>query len=304
MRTGTLATLLIVSGILMAASAKAADNDALQVEKTNTAITVKADGKQLMKYRYGDVAAKPYVQTLHTPQGINVLRDTPYDHVHHHGAMFAVNVDDVIFWTENKGYGHEKHRAFDIQDPTETKAGFTEQLDWGRERRKKVLLKEERAIEVAIEDEATLLAWKSTFTLPEGKDKAVLTGDHYHGLGLRFLQSIDKTIDFFMLDGEPTGENVRGTEYLTKAPWCAAHAEADGKPVTIAVYGARENARGDTLWFTMMEPFSFIAATLNWWKEPLELSQGESLTLNYTIAVWDGHVSKEKVAALGEALNK
>ena len=45
----------------------------------------------LLHYRYKNVPFKPCVQQLFSPVGVNILRDAPADHLHHHALMFAVN---------------------------------------------------------------------------------------------------------------------------------------------------------------------------------------------------------------------
>ena len=248
----------------------------------------------VVDYVYEDVPAKPYVETLYTPSGICVLRDAPHDHKHHHALMFAIKVDDVNFWEEQKAPGIQTHRSFDRASGG---LGFVERLDWLTPDAIEVVLKEQRRVGVAQDKSVgvTVVTWESTFELPPGKEKATLTGSHYHGLGARFVKSIDSTARFFTPAGEPDGDIVRGDERLTRAPWCALHGEADDKPVTIAMSGDPDNPRGVPLWFTMQTPFAYLSATMNLWKEPFEVTPGAPLKLRYAMAVWDGHKSAEDV---------
>ncbi|MBI4579868.1 MAG: PmoA family protein, partial [Planctomycetes bacterium] len=73
-------------------------------------VTVKIGTDAVMVYRHGD-AIKPYVEQLLTPSGVNVLRDSPSDHKHHHGIMFAVAVDGVNFWEEREPFGRQISRS-------------------------------------------------------------------------------------------------------------------------------------------------------------------------------------------------
>ena len=45
---------------------------------------------------------KPYIAQLFAPgdKPVPLLDDSPADHFHHHGLMFALNVDDTDFWAE------------------------------------------------------------------------------------------------------------------------------------------------------------------------------------------------------------
>ena len=47
------------------------------------------------------------IEKLLTPRGINVLVDSPAGHVHHHGIMYAMDVDGVTFWTEAGKFGRQ-----------------------------------------------------------------------------------------------------------------------------------------------------------------------------------------------------
>ena len=44
--------------------------------------------------------------------------------------------------------------------------------------------------------------------------------------------------------------------------------------------------------------FAYLSATLNLWKEPLELKAAEPLALCYGVALWDGTVEPADVEAL------
>jgi hypothetical protein len=246
----------------------------------------------LFCYRYDDVPFKPYVQKLYSPNGINVLRDAPHDHLHHHALMYAVAVDGVNFWEEQTEPGRQLHKCFDDmkidKDSDMPQAGFTEQIE--------VLLKERRTIKVkSIDDvKATLLSWQSNLAVPPGKKSMTLSGSHYFGLGMRFLESMDKGGEFLNA-ADKTGEIVRGSERITRADWCAYIAEADGKPVTIAMFGHPDNLRHPSHWFTMTTPFAYLAATLNLYREPLVVTSDKPLLLRYAVAVLDGGIDKSKI---------
>ncbi|MBN2593331.1 MAG: PmoA family protein [Sedimentisphaerales bacterium] len=264
------------------------------------AVSISQGQQSLLCYRYEDVPFKPYVQKLFSPSGINILRDAPHDHLHHHALMYAVAVDGVNFWEEQTEPGRELHKRFDDMRIDKigntTQAGFTEQLDWINPRSGKLLLKEHRKIKVCQLDDvkATLLSWQSSLEVPLGKKSMTLSGSHYFGLGMRFLESMD-TGGKFLIASDQAGDIVRGTERITRADWCAYTAEANGKPVTIAMFGHPENLRHPTHWFTMTEPFVYLAATLNLHKEPLAVNSETPLVLRYAVAVWDGRVDKSKI---------
>jgi len=264
------------------------------------AVSIHQGQRNLLCYRYEGVPFKPYVQKLYSPGGINVLRDAPHDHLHHHALMYAVAVDGVNFWEEQNEPGRQLHKCFSdmviSEDDGMPGAGFTEQIDWINPGNQELLLNESRTIKVFQLDDvkATLLSWQSTLRVPPGKKSITLTGSHYFGLGMRFLESMDTGGEFINSAGQ-AGNVVRGSEQITRADWCAYTAEADGKPVTIAMFGYPENLRHPTHWFTMTAPFAYLAATLNLHKEPLDVNSDKPLVLRYAVAVWDGRAEKSKI---------
>ncbi len=274
-------------------------------------VRVRQTGNVLMNYRFAGVPFKPYAVELYSPAGVNILRDAPPDHKHHHGLMYAITVDDVNFWEEHKAPGRQSHAglpriAVKVVDGMSW-AVFDEALRWKAPAGDEVLLNETRTLAVPgclvpafagmTGCGATVVVWESRFTLPEGKRSATLTGSHYHGLGLRFVESMDGTGEF-MNSADDAGEVVRGTERLIPARWCSYTAPVDGKPVTVAMFGHPDNPRDPTLWFTMTKPFAYLSATLNLWREPLKVASDKPLVLRYAVAVWDGSVSRDRIEAL------
>jgi len=254
----------------------------------------------LLRYRYDNVPFKPCVQELFSPGGINILRDSPADHVHHHALMYAVAVDGVNFWEEQQAPGRQEHRAF--TDITVDRhgdipwVGLTEQLAWVNPRGKELLLNEHRTIRLCQPDDpkVTLVTWGSRFDVPQGKKSATLAGSHYFGLGMRFLTSMDVGGKFRNAD-DRTGEVVRGDERLVRSDWCAYTASANGAPVTVAMFGHPDNLRHPTHWFTMTKPFAYLSATLNLHREPLKIVSGKPLVLRYGVALWDGSVEPDTI---------
>ena len=277
--------------------------NAMRVVTGENAVSVYSGDSELMRYRYRGVPFKPYVRQIVTPKGVSVLRDAPHDHLHHHALMFAAAVDGVDFWSEGKANGRQVHRSFTNAPDNrgnskkkEPRTGFTELLDWVAPKGQEVLLTERRTIQMHMkgDDDASILTWRSRMALRSGKKTARLTGSHYFGLGMRFVTSMDKGGRFDNASGKE-GKVVRGTEKLTPATWCAYFAKADGKAVTVAMFDHPSNPRHPAAWFTMTKPFAYLAATLNLSKEPLTLTADKPLTLQYGVALWDGHVQRDRI---------
>jgi len=294
------------AGILFLAGAAAYGQADLRVEADQSAVVFKLADKPLAKYQYVENPAKPYLAELYSPGGVNVLRDSPIDHKHHHGLMFAVAVDGVDFWAEGDKYGLQKHREGEeprvIERDDRSWAVGTQKLDWVAPPNDKLLLQETRTMVVSrvTDSKATLVGGQLVLETPPGKDSVTLTGSPYFGLGMRFVQSMDKDGTFLNADGK-TG--VKGTNEARSA-WCAYSASADGKPVTVAMFDLPQNPRHPATWFTMDEGFAYMAATLNLSKEPLKIQSGKPLVLRYAVAVWDGKVEKAQIDQLYQRVVK
>ncbi|MCD4728751.1 MAG: PmoA family protein, partial [Pirellulales bacterium] len=230
-------------------------------------------------------------------------RDSPHDHKHHHGLMFALAVDGVNFWEEHvANKGKELHKGLsDVKAAVHdgaSRAGFVQKLDWVGPDSDKPLLIERREIDVlkAKDLGATLVEWRSSLQTPPGKETMTLTGSYYFGLGLRFVESMGGG-RFFNADDKP-GRVVGGDRRLTPVKWCAYSAKADGKPVTVAVFDHTANLRHPAETYTMTKPFTYLSATLNLSKEPLVVKAGQPLELRYGVALWDGEADKATVERL------
>jgi hypothetical protein len=244
----------------------------------------------VMTYRYGG-APKPYVKELFTPAGVQVLLDSPPDHVHHRGLMFAVAIDGVNFWEESPTAGRQQSQ---LAQPVPLKQeqrvyGAWDRVQWVAPDGRNVA-DELRILLIEPHAEFTLVHWISQL---QPSAPATLTGNHYFGLGMRFVRAMDERGEFFTPDSTP-GEVVRGDEKLYSGRWCAYLSDVDGKPVTVAMFDHPGNPRPAT-WFTMARPFAYLSATLRLHQEPLAVGADRSLQLKYGIAVWDGHVGRDAI---------
>jgi hypothetical protein len=279
----------------LACPAQAAENS-LRTEQDASTVSVFVGERPVLQYRYGDELFKPYVSQLYSPGGVQILRDSPSDHKHHHALMFAVGVGGVDFWSEKPDCGRQKGRAPSRWKPSvrsgAAAAGLVHELTWVGPGSNKAILVERRTIEVSTPTNApaaTLATWRSTLEVPKGKDAVTLSGAHYFGLGMRFVTAMDECGRFFHSEGGKPGDVVRGSERLTAAKWCAYTASADGKPVTVALFDHPSNPRHPARMFTMC-PFAYLSATLNLWKEPMTLRADHPLELCYGAALWDGQI--------------
>lgn len=291
--------ILLNAGFLFVINPAFAENP-MRITIEENAVSAYTGSHVLMRYNYENVPFKPCVHELFSPEGVNVLRDAPADHLHHHALMYAIAVDGVNFWEEQQSPGRQSHRSFaniriDKQGNVPG-ASFTEQLNWVNPRDQELMLKEQRTIKVCVPDDfkVTLLSWQSRFAAPSGKESVTLTGSHYFGLGMRFVESMDTGGQFCNAEGK-AGEIVMGDERIVRAGWCAYTAKANGKVVTVAMFGHPDNLRHPTHWFTMSKPFAYLSATLNLYREPLKVLSSKPLELQYAVAVWDNRVEEEQI---------
>jgi mono/diheme cytochrome c family protein len=275
----------------------------LEIIRDKQFVSVKQGDRLLLEYRYDGVSHKPYVTQLTSPAGANVLRDAPSDHLHHHGLMFAWRVNDVNFWEEVEGSGREVHDQWrelriatveadeDSEQEFSEQAILREQLLWTGPTGD-VLVTEERVLTIPAteEDELCVITWQSTFAVSEDAAEVVITGTNYNGLGARFLESMDTGGNF---QNEVGGVGVEGTREK-HAKWCSYTANvADDQQVTVAMFDARGNSRHPARWFTMDQPFAYLAATQGLHLEPLKITAGQKLTLRYGIGVFEGVADQE-----------
>jgi hypothetical protein len=310
MRKGTsnipvILTALSVTAVSFAqqpASGPAAADTRLQVKLEPEFLTANVGDRPILRYRYEN-GPKPYIKELYTPKGIQFLLDSPPDHVHHRGIMFAIAVDGVDFWTEGENTGkqlNDSMRTKPLVPGRDDEMVFMQSVEW-RAPTDKLVFTEHRRVDVhrgpeVLASGATLLTWRTALVRSDPRD-APLTGSHYSGLGLRFVRSMDKIGKFVTSDPSATPEVVRGDEKLYPGRWCAYLASVDGKPVTVAMFDGPDNVRPAT-WFTMKDPFAYLSATLKLHKEPLTLKMGEPLYLTYGIAAWDGEVTPDQIEKL------
>ena len=248
------------------------------------------------KWDYLPTTFKPYVIKLMTPSGINILRDAPLDHTHHHGLMFAIKVDGVNCWEEYNPKDFGRQETISIAESVTESNGRKEKkvestLLWSDGVGQSLLL-EERTITGYQTDDATVLDWIGIFTLPPGKKTAILGGNEYHGLGMRFVESMDEGGIYFASSNAGIKDGR-----LTPCCWMAYTAKADDKLVTLAVFDTKDNPRS-MLAFTMGSldnEFGYFSATANLHRESVTLTPDKPVVFHYILALWDGRKTAEEV---------
>lgn len=249
-------------------------------------------GQTVCGYDFHANRKKPYVRELAAPGGVNILRDSPADHQHHHALMYGIWVNGVNFWEEAGNYGLEK--------PTATRdlgvrtgrgslavAGLRQELDWTpASADAKPLLRETRTLRVSVDAASKELAlvWHSTFRLAPGVDRVKLDGANYHGLGMRFLQPLDP-LAVHRVAGE-TLDLSNNRQDVRPGTWAAVSFDRAGAPATVVLAGSPANRGAPAHFFSMLTPFAYLSATQNLDRQPLEYVAGQEWTLTYLVLLY------------------
>lgn len=253
---------------------------------------------------------KPYVKELATLQGRNILRDAPFDHLHHHALMYAIKANGVNFWEEVAGCGYQKPVATVPWTESQGAGGrpqFTlrQTLHWlapaDAERADSAaaaILVEHRTLTLTIDDaqKEVALRWQGEFEVGAKTNQVTLTGANYHGLGLRFLREFDPLAKHLNAGGAP---DLKGRQDVSRHAWGSVAFTAPEQPVTLVLFGHPRNARGDAWFFTMREPFAYLSATQNLDQEPLVYRAGDKWQVNYLIAVYQALKTPDDIQARG-----
>ena len=261
-----------------------------------------ADGPVVALWQKTPNPNKPYIAQLFAPgeKPVPLLEDSPPDHFHHHGLMFALGVEATDFWAEKdiKNAGRQE-----VVETTDAPAGhgFTQKLRWlatdGTP-----LLDESRRVRVRAEgrgaDAVHWLDWESTLTPAAGRESVRLSGAHYFWLGMRFLSAWDNQGEFIWAD--PAAPPAVGGEKVSPGDWCAVRNTIEGRPVTVLMLAHGTNPRPGE-WFTMSKPFCYLSATLNLKKEPYTLAKGQQWTLRYSLAVLSTPADHTRLANIAAA---
>jgi hypothetical protein len=268
-------------------------------------LEVRFKGRKILVYAFATNQFKPYVRELYTLRGENVTRDAPPDHLHHHGLMYAVYGNGINFWEEKGTPGFEKHIELLLHAATKDAHGmpvayFSEIIHWVNPTNNApadslaaVLLLERRTLTVTIDEknQEVALRWESQFQVGPNAGKVTIHGPNYDGLGMRLPESFNHVAKFQNSADLPY--TAKDTHDVITARWTSVSGQMDGRDVMLAMFGSPENARGDTAFYTMLDPFAYLSATQGLDKKPLEYSAGDKFTLSYLLTVYSENKSPE-----------
>ncbi|MEW6159034.1 MAG: DUF6807 family protein [Verrucomicrobiota bacterium] len=269
----------------------------LQVEEAQGRLTIQHKRRPLLVCSFAAHQFKPYVGELYSLTGINVLRDAPADHLHHHGLMYAVRVNGVNFWEERDQPGFEKSirlLGHCIGEDAQHRpvAAFTHLIHWvasdhrsNTESEQVALLVERRTITVAVDETRGEVAvrWCGEFSAGKNAGTVKLHGSAYNGLGLRLPAEFDASARHLNSERTPYSKAQQGD--VTAARWSAVFQPLQSRPVMVAIFSHHEN-HGETRFFTMLNPFAYLSVTQNLDQQPLEYQPGANFQINYLVCVY------------------
>ena len=255
---------------------------------------------------------KPYVRALAPVGGTNLLRDSPFDHKHHHALMLAFKVNGVNFWEEAAGCGHEKFvdgsfkLDFETGPASPQRIGLSHQFNWVDGQDAKLadtstaaLLIEDRTLTLTVDEPQAEVAlqWHSAFRVGPKAPAVTLTGANYHGLGVRFRQDLDPIADHLIAGSKP--DLSGGKLNVTPGLWGAVRFNVPGQPATVAIFASPRNP-GEARVFSMKHPFAYLSATAGLDQKPLSFKTGDTFSFDYLVTVYPEIKSADFLARRGE----
>jgi hypothetical protein len=262
--------------------------------------------RTVLTYPFATNLFKPYVRELITLDGVDLLRDAPADHLHHHGLMYGIKVNDINFWEEAPHAGRQVPQADLVRDVKKLSDGrslaqFTQVLHWVSSTNAGVpdttpvaLLIEKRTIGLTIQaaSERLYLEWRSEFTVGPGTPLVTLTGSSYHGLGIRFRADFDGVAERFNSEALPYPED--GLQGVLPTRWMAVSHVVAGRPYTLTLFQHPANP-GQLRFFSMQKAFTYLSATQGLDEAPLIYRAGDRWTIRHLLLVSPGRLSQEQL---------
>jgi hypothetical protein len=264
------------------------------------------NNRTLLTYPFATNQFKPYVRELISLDGVDLLRDAPADHLHHHGLMYGIKVNDINFWEEAPKAGRQIPQAELIREVKKDSVGrplslFKQVLHWigsdpdtAPDTSPLALLIENRTIAVAVDaaTEQIHLEWQSDFTVGPATPQVILTGSSYHGLGIRFRADFDGVAERRNSDNLPYPDD--GQQGVLPARWMAVSHVTAGRPYTLTLFNHPSNP-GNPRFFSMQKPFTYLSATQGLDEAPLSYRSGDRWSIKYLLLVSPRRMSNEQL---------
>ena len=154
------------------------------------------------------------------------------------------------------------------------------------------MLNERRTLTVTVDEknQEVALRWDSEFQVGPNAGKVTISGPNYDGLGIRLPESFNHVAKFQNSADQPY--TAKDTHDVTTAKWTSVSGQMDGREVMLVMFGCPDNARGDTAFYTMLDPFAYLSATQALDKKPLEYAAGDKFSLSYLLTVYSANKTR------------
>ena len=76
---------------------------------------------------------------------------------------------------------------------------------------------------------------------------------------------------------------------MTPARWSSVSHQLGEHDVTVALFGRSSAERGLPLFFTMVQPFTYLSLTQGLDKATVDYTQGDKFSLEYLFVAYSGH---------------
>jgi hypothetical protein len=270
--------------------------------------TISFNGQPILEYAFGTNRFKPCVHALYSLKGDNVLIDSPPDHVHHHGLMYAITVNGINFWEEQTDPGVQRAiglpgRELGTNADGLPRAILTQTIHWVAQSNRflvdtqpAALLIEQRRLTLTVNEKEGEVAveWQGDFEAGPGVDWVTLTGKSYHGLGLRFIHEFDHVAK--RLNSGGLLYLPAGGDEVTPSVWSAMTQNVNGRDLTVSMHKDPLNT-GASTFFSMLNGFAYLSATQGLDKQPLAYRRGAKFHLRYLVTVTTAALTADQLEA-------
>lgn len=222
------------------------------LEQDDAGVTVKVDGQLFTRYLIKS-ETKPVLWPVIGPTGKEMTRGYPLrdatpeeknDHIHHRSIWFTHGkVNNVDFWSENKGHGTIEHREFTkVQSgPTGT---FSSRNDWIGPDGKKVC-EDERTLRFGSDASARWIDFDVIMKATEGELTFGDTKEGSFGVRVNETMKVEAKKGGKIINSEGQTD---GAAWGKPAAWVDYHGPAHGEHLGVAVLNHPSSYRFPTHW--------------------------------------------------------
>ncbi len=318
MNTGMKSMCLIVAAVCAAGCNAGRKVDFVQDANR---IDVRAGGKLVTSYRYGNELTKPVLWPVQAPSGAAVTRSFPLgketagestDHPHHIGVFFTYDdVNGEGFWNNTSSPPQVKHVKVAKMQGGEGKGTLSTVSHWVG-KAGKTLLEEKRDMVFRAGEDEYIIDFGIDLT---AQDEKVVFGDTKEGMfairvaqwlqetgGSDWVKGVTGTAEYLSSNGDETEKEVWGT----RAKWVRLEGKKDGQTIGIAIINMPDSVNYPTFWHA--RGYGLFAANPlgqyafeegrkadNPQKLNLTLEPGRSAHFAFRMAIYDGARTRAQI---------